>query len=135
MEFDPHVPQNSLNSIVPDLATSWRWSEGGTNLTFTLREGVRWHDGEPFSAVDVKCTWDLLTHRASRQPRVNFRAPWYWNLVDVTTNGDSEVTFNLKRPQPAFLSLLASGDSPVYPCHVTPEEMRQHPIGTGPFNI
>src|SRR5207245_2287722 len=38
-------------------------------------------------------------------------------------------------PQPAFLSRLASGWSPVYPCHVAPREMRQHPIGTGPFKF
>ena len=50
-------------------------------------------------------------------------------------NGDHEVTFQLKRPQPAFLALLASGFTPVYPCHVSPAEMRQHPIGTGPFKF
>src|SRR5438477_13096066 len=41
----------------------------------------------------------------------------------------------MKRPQPAFLALLASGDSPVYPCHISPREMRAHPIGTGPFKF
>jgi peptide/nickel transport system substrate-binding protein len=53
----------------------------------------------------------------------------------VTTNGDFEVTFHLKRPEPSFLALLASGWSPVYPCHVLPAEMRRHPIGTGPFKF
>src|SRR5262249_28495807 len=41
--FDQHVPQNTLQSIVPDLATGWSWNEDGTALTFRLREGVRWH--------------------------------------------------------------------------------------------
>src|SRR5260221_9307486 len=45
------------------------------------------------------------------------------------------VTFHLKRPEPSFLALLASGWSPVYPCHVPPAEMRRHPIGTGPFKF
>src|SRR5438309_5153763 len=58
--FDQHVPQNSLKSIVPDLATSWSWSEDGTQLTFPLRQGVKWHDGKQFTANDVKCTWDAL---------------------------------------------------------------------------
>jgi peptide/nickel transport system substrate-binding protein len=53
----------------------------------------------------------------------------------VTTNGEYEVTFHLKRPQPAFLALLASGWSPVFPCHISPREMRIHPIGTGPFKL
>ena len=51
------------------------------------------------------------------------------------TNGDDEVTFNLKRPQPSLLSMLATGWTPIYPCHVSPAQMRQHPIGTGPFKF
>jgi peptide/nickel transport system substrate-binding protein len=133
--FDQHVKQNSLDSIVPDLAIGWSWNEGGTELTFPLRQGVTWHDGKAFTAQDVKCTWDLLTGRSSEKLRVNPRKSWYRNLEAVTTNGDYEVTFHLKRPQPAFLALLASGFSPVYPCHVAPRDMRNHPIGTGPFKF
>src|SRR6266849_1615818 len=58
--FDQHVPQNRTESIVPDLATSWSWSEDGTELAFKLHEGIKWHDGAPFTAADVKCTYDLL---------------------------------------------------------------------------
>ncbi len=133
--FDQHIKQNSLSSIVPDLATDWTWDEDGTRLTFHLRRGVKWHDGRPFTAADVKCTWDLLQGKAAERLRVNPRKAWYNNLVEVTTNGDAEATFVLKRPQPAFIALLASGMSPVYPCHVTPAQMRQHPIGTGPFKF
>jgi peptide/nickel transport system substrate-binding protein len=133
--YDQHVPQNSLQSIVPDLATSWLWSEDGSELIFRLREGVKWHDGTLFTANDVKCTWDLLLTKSPEKLRTNPRKGWYHNLEEVTTNGDYEVTFHLKRPQPALLALLASGYSPVYPCHISPREMRQHPIGTGPFKF
>jgi len=133
--FDQHVKQNSLSSVVPDLATSWSWSEDGTELTFPLRQGVTWHDGRPFTAKDVKCTWDLLTGKSSEKLRVNPRRSWYRNLEEVTISGDDEVTFHLKRPQPAFLMALASGYSPIYPCHVAPRGMRQHPVGTGPFKF
>jgi peptide/nickel transport system substrate-binding protein len=63
--FDQQVKQNSLQSIVPDLATGWSWNEDGTELTFPLRQGVKWHDGKPFTAKDVQCTWDLLTGTSS----------------------------------------------------------------------
>src|SRR5215467_3687773 len=133
--YDQHVPQNSLQSIVPELALGWSWNEDGTELTLPLRPGVAWHDGKPFSARDVVCTWDLLTGKSDEKLRVNPRKSWYANLDSVTTNGDHEVTFRLKQPQPAFLALLASGFSPVYPCHVPPRDMRSRPIGTGPFKL
>ena len=91
--FDQQVRQSSLESIVPDL-------------------------GKPFTAADVKCTWDLLLEKSSDKLRVNPIKSWYRNLEEVTANGDYEVTFRLKRPQPAFLMPLADGFAPVYPCHV-----------------
>ena len=133
--FDQHVKQDSLGSVVPDLATGWSWNEEGTELTLPLRQGVKWHDGQPFTAKDVECTWNLLTGKSSDKLRVNPRKSWYANLDRVTTSGDYEVTFHLKRPQPAFLTFLASGYSPVYPCHVPARDMRSHPIGTGPFKF
>jgi peptide/nickel transport system substrate-binding protein len=133
--YDQHVKQNSMTSIVPDLAVSWAWDEDGVRLTFKLHEGVKWHDGQPFTARDVKCTWDLLQGKTSDKLRINPRKAWYRNLEEVSTSGDLEVTFRLKRPQPAFLALLASGFSPVYPCHVSPRDMRQRPVGTGPFKL
>ena len=107
--FDQDAKQNSLQSIVPDLATGWSWNEDGTELTFPLRHGVKWHDGKPFTAKDVQCTWDLLTGKSSDKLRINPRKDWYRNLEEVRPNGDYEVTFRLKRPQPSFLVLLASG--------------------------
>jgi peptide/nickel transport system substrate-binding protein len=133
--FDQHIAQNSMASIRPELATDWTWDEDGTRLTFHLQKGVKWHDGQPFTAADVKCTLELLQGKAPEKLRVNPRKAWYNNLAEVKTNGDYEATFVLKRPQPAFIALLASGMSPVYPCHVSPAQMRQHPVGTGPFKF
>ena len=133
--FDQHVRQNTFESIRPELAETWSWDEDKTALTFRLHTGVKWHDGKPFTARDVKCTWDMLTGKGSEKLRVNPRRSWYRNLAEVTVKGDDEVTFRLQRPQPSLLALLASGASPVYPCHVAPAKMRQQPIGTGPFKF
>jgi peptide/nickel transport system substrate-binding protein len=107
--FDQQVPQNTMRSIVPDLATAWSWSPDGTQLTFRLREGVRWHDGQPFTAKDVECTWNMLLGTSAAKLRLNPRRSWYWNVDRVTADGDYATTFHLKQPQPALLALLASG--------------------------
>src|SRR5215475_11698184 len=109
--YKQDVAQNSLQSIVPDLAESWSWDEGGKDLTFKLRQGVKWHDGKPFTAKDVKCTLDLLQGKGEAKLRTNPRKEWYNNVETVTTGGDYEAIFHLKRPQPALLTLLASGYS------------------------
>ncbi len=133
--YEQDVAQNSMQSIVPDLATSWSWSEDGTELSFKLRRDVKWHDGRPFTAADVKCTFDLLLGKAKDKLRLNPRKAWYRNLDEVTAKADDEAIFHLHRPQPALVTLLASGYSPIYPCHVPPRELRSHPIGTGPFKF
>ena len=134
--FDQNKPLNSLETIVPDLASSWAWDDSKTKLTFKLREGVKWHDGKPFTAKDVQCTWHaLLGKDGTEEFRRNPRKVWYYNLKEVTTNGDHEATFHLGHAQPSFLMLLASGFSPVYPCHMSQGDMRTKPVGTGPFKF
>jgi ABC-type transport system substrate-binding protein len=118
--FDPAKQHESADTIVGDLATSWSWDDTKTKLTFK----------------DVQCTWNMLAGKLENADfRRNPRKIWYFNLKEVTTNGDYEATFNLNAPQPSFLLLLASGYSPVYPCHVPPAQMRTKPIGTGPFKF
>ena len=113
-----------------------RGARTSTELTFKLREGVKWHDGKPFTAADVKCTWDLLLGKARGQaPHQPAQGVVRQRRRGRRANGDHEATFHLKRPQPALLALLASGYSPIYPCHVPPARDAHHPIGTGPFKF
>src|SRR5260221_2426255 len=70
--YDQHVPQNSLATIRPELATECAWDEDGTALTVKLREDVKWHDGKPFTSADVKCTWAMLAGRGKDRLRTNF---------------------------------------------------------------
>ena len=133
--FDQGKPVNSLETIVPDLAESWTWSADRKRLTFKLRQGIKWHDGKSFTSKDVGCTFDLLLGKAKEGLRLNPRQVWYHNVMNVRLDGDFEVTFELKELQPSFLALLASGYTPIYPCHVSPREMRSRPIGTGPFKF
>ncbi|HUC47382.1 MAG TPA: ABC transporter substrate-binding protein, partial [Hyphomicrobiaceae bacterium] len=88
--FDPAKSRNSFDTIVPELAESWAWDETGTKLTFKLRSGVAWHDGKPFTAKDVQCTWHRLNGKEPEYLKRNPRAIWYENLKEVTINGDYE---------------------------------------------
>src|SRR5215469_2952541 len=84
---------------------------------------------------DVLCTVDLMLDKAIEKVRFNPRKSFYKNLASVSANGDYELTFHLSRPQPAFPMLLANGFAAITPCHQTPDQMRQYPIGTGPFKF
>jgi len=131
--FDQNVARNSFESIVPELATKWTWSSDGKQLAFKLRQGVMWHDGKPFTAQDVRCTFEMLLGEGKL--RRNPRGAWWSNVEKVTADSDFDVTFHLKERQPSLLALLASGYTPIYPCHVPIDTMRRKPVGTGPFKF
>jgi peptide/nickel transport system substrate-binding protein len=134
--FDPAKPHESLETVIPDLAESWSWDSTNTRLTFKLRQGVKWHDGRPFTARDVQCTWRMLIGKGETADfHRNPRKVWYSKLRDVSINGDFEATFELSEPQPSLPVLLASAFSVVYPCHVPQQVIRTKPIGTGPFKL
>lgn len=133
--FDATKAISKPDQLVPDLATSWSWSADNKTLTFKLRKGVKWHDGKPFTAADVKCTWDAVTGKREGVLRRSPRRAWYSNLQEIVVEGEDTVSFKLGRPQPSFLGFFAAGWSVVYPCHVEGRQMRQMPIGTGPFMV
>ncbi len=133
--FDPAVAQNTDESIIPDLAESWSWNDDKTELSFKLRRGVKWHDGMAFTSSDVECTFNLLTNRARNRLRTNPRGAWYGNINFVQARTDYDITIHLNRPQPSLLPMLASGFTPIYPCHVPLAQMRVKPVGTGPFKL
>jgi peptide/nickel transport system substrate-binding protein len=135
--FDPAKPQETPQTIVGDLAEKWAWGDGGKSLAFTLRRGVRWHDGRPFTSADVKYTFDLIREAPgmTAKLRLNPRKLWYAQIQSIETPDPATVLFRLKRPQPALLMMMASGYSPIYPAHVPPAELRTRCVGTGPFKL
>jgi peptide/nickel transport system substrate-binding protein len=136
VRFDPAKVHESMDTIIGDLAESWSWDPTNTRLTFRLRQGVKWHDGTPFTAKDVQCTWRMLIGKGEVSDfHRNPRKIWYTKLTDVSIKDNDEATFELSEPQPSLLVLLASAFSVVYPCHVPQQAMRTKPIGTGPFKL
>src|ERR1044071_6818765 len=75
--FDPAKVHESIETVIPDLAESWAWDQTNTKLTFKLRQGVKWHDGQPFTAKDVQCTWRMPLGKTEVQVfRRNPRRVW-----------------------------------------------------------
>ncbi len=135
--FDPMKPKESMDTIIPELAEKWSWQDNYRNLVFFLRKGVKWHDGQPFTSKDVKYTFDMIREApdATAKLRINPRKDWYSNVDKIEAADPYTVVFHLKRPQPSLLLMLASGYSPVYPAHVSPNELRTKCVGTGPYKL
>ncbi len=135
--FDPLKPAESLDTVVGELAERWSWQDGYRSLVFFLRKNVRWHDGRPFTARDVKHTFDMVREAADTPARLrlNPRKGWYANVAAIEAPDAHTAVFRLKRPQPSLLMMLASGYSPIYPAHVPPAEFRTRCVGTGPFRL
>jgi peptide/nickel transport system substrate-binding protein len=117
-----------------ELAKSWEISADGLTITFRLRPGVRWHDGEPFTADDV-----LFTYRTIIDPKTptayagDFEQVKHAEVVDPLT---FRVTYH--RP---FAPALASWGLGILPKHllagtdITASPLARHPVGTGPYRF
>ena len=135
--FDPPKRQESLDTVIPELAEKWSWQDNYRNLVFLLRRDVKWHDGKPFTSRDVKYTFDMVRGAADADAklRINPRKLWYENVEAIEAPDPHTVVFRLKRPQPSLLLLLASGYSPIYPAHVPLADLKTTCVGTGPYKL
>jgi peptide/nickel transport system substrate-binding protein len=122
-------------SVTPWLATSWAWSKGNTTLTFTIRKGVTWSDGQPFSAKDVVFTFDLL----KKYPALDLNSDWSV-LSSVLPVGTDQVAFNFKAAAASYFYYIAD-QTPIIPEHIwsaikNPATfLDPHPVGTGGYTM
>lgn len=113
--------------LLPDLARSWEVSEDGRAYTFALQENVLWHDGEPFTAADVRWTLEHLKGRRS------FAAEALRRITAVETPDDHTVVLRLAQPWAPLLTTLAWEGAFILPRHGGASPAR--PVGTGPFRL
>ena len=135
--YDAAKVQETVDTVVPELAEKWSWQDNHRNLVFFLRKNVKWHDGQPFTSRDVKYTFDVVREAADAPAKLRLspRKEWYANVDAIEAADAHTVVFRMKRPQPSLLLMLASGYSPVYPAHVPLADLRQKCVGTGPFKF
>lgn len=134
--FDGLVYRGPDLKIVPGLAASWEELDEGKRIRFNLREGVKFHDGEPFNAEAVKFTFDrLLGDEGAKGPqRSNYIAIEKVEVID-----DKTVDFHLKTPDPVLITKLAGYGAMIVPPKYIAEKgedyFNTHPVGTGPFKF
>ncbi|WP_082061090.1 ABC transporter substrate-binding protein [Pseudomonas sp. MRSN 12121] len=119
----------------PVLARAWTVSADGLTYTFDLQQGVRWHDGQPFSAEDVLFSFKTF------YPEVDKRMASIFSqyVASIEAASPQQVVFHLHKPFAPLLSLLGSGLRPIVPQHLyAGSDFRNNPynlkpVGTGPF--
>lgn len=120
----------------PSLAEKWEASEDGLRITFNLRKGVKWHDGQALTSKDVAFTIMQITKIHHGRGRVTFAA-----VTDVETPDEYTAVFILSQPAPAVLKSLNSMETPIMPAHLYEgTEIMQNPyninpVGTGPWKL
>lgn len=120
----------------PGLAKSWTVSTDGLTYTFKLQEGVKWHDGKPFTSADVVFTTTKFLPEVHSRARNNFS-----HVASVSAPDASTVVFKLKEPFAPFLGAFEVSSAPMIPRHLyegtdfKTNPANQTPIGTGPFKL
>ena len=134
--FDGLIMRTPDMKLVPGLATKWEFLDNNTKLRFTLREGVKFHNGEPFNADAVKFTFDrLLGDEGKKGPQQsNYNA-----IEKVVVVNANTVDFLLKNPDPVLLTKLAGYGAMIVPPKYITEKgsayFGANPVGTGPFKF
>ena len=100
--FNGLTAHNGDNEVVPGLARSWEYDEASCTYTFYLEEGVQWHDGEPFTASDVKFTIEAIMDPDNGSEN----APNYEDVEEIRVVDDHTVSFRLAAPNVAFLDYM-----------------------------
>jgi len=138
--YEGLVAWRNDGSVAPMLAESIDTSEDGRTITFTLRPGVRFHNGAPLTAKEVVWTWKTFLDPAAKWPcRGNFDGTRQIRIESVEALDKRRVVFRLAAPSPLFLSMMARSDCDssgiAHPDSVDAEGRWTQAIGTGPFRL
>ena len=132
--FNGLTAHDADDQVVPGLAESWDYDEDTYTYTFHIRDGIKWHDGEPFTADDVKFTIEAIMDPDNGSEN----APNYEDVQEITVTDDRTIAFKLAEPNVAFLEYMTMA---ILPKHLLDgEDMQEsdffrHPIGTGPYKL
>ena len=123
----------------PSLATNWEISPDGLLYTFKLREGVKWHDGKPFTGSDVKFSFDAIMHPENKYKTAH-QKPYFENIESCKILDDGRIQFKAKRRYFANFDVVAGMD--IIPKHLYEDPNKDQEkllnktlVGTGPYKL
>lgn len=131
------VRVNDKMELVPDLAEKWEFSDDGLVWTFTLKKGVKWHDGKPFTSADVKYTYEAIQH----PDYLGVRRTDFKPITKIETPDDYTVKLYVDKPYAPLLSRLTMGIIPKHVWETTEigkmkeNPANMNPIGTGAYKF
>jgi peptide/nickel transport system substrate-binding protein len=132
--FDQFIHQNPDLSPGPGLLTDWGWNEDKTKVVLTVREGVTWHDGSPFTAEDVAWSLNRAAEEATGNP-----IQFIWSTLGNFTVDGNTVTADVLRFEPTIFKWMYFLTGYVLPKayyeRVGPEGFEAAPVGTGPYMV
>ena len=132
IQFDPHGYPN----IIGDLAKAWTVSDDYLTYTFTLHDGVKFHDGSTLTSADVKASWDRII--APSDGMVSPRRSNYAMIKSIEAPDSTTVVFHLHHPSPSFLTGLAHPANFIYAKKYLDTDVhyyKSQTVGTGPFKL
>ncbi len=130
--YDTLVQENAKLQLVPDLATSWSFSDGNKVLTFQLRKGVKFDDGSTFTSRDVVASMKRVVAPKTGDASASFVA----SVRSVVPEGPYKVKFVLSHPDVSILEGLTSVNLAMLPAKaIANGSIAKHPDGTGPFKF
>ena len=132
IQIDPY----SFPKIIGDAATEWKVTPDGLTYTFKIRQGIRFHDGSPLTAADVKATYDKIVSPPEGVRSVRKNA--YTAVARIETPDPSTVVFKLKFPSASLLDNLASPWNVIFPkkyLDKDPNHFKTNVVGSGPFKL
>jgi peptide/nickel transport system substrate-binding protein len=131
--FDALVHKDAAGNMIPGLATSWEPVDADS-WRIALREGVTWHDGQPFTAADVEFTIERIATTTELARNVLFA-----HVTDVEVVNDHEVLIHTEVPDPLMPGNLAANGAQIVPKHYYEsagvDAATVSPIGTGPYKF
>ena len=126
----------SYPKVIGDVATEWKIAPDGLTYTFKIRQGIKFHDGSPLTAVDVKATYDKIVFPPDGVRSIRKNA--YTAVAGVEAPDPSTVVFKLKFPSASLLANLASPWDVIYPkkyLDKDPNYFKANVVGSGPFKF